>query len=498
MKLKVEYLPIDEIKPYENNAKIHTPEQIDQIKASIQQFGMNDPIGIWSKENIIVEGHGRLLACQELGYKEIPIIRLDDLTDEQRKAYTLAHNQLTMNTGFDLDILNEELENIEIDMSEFGFDEFIVDNIEEEQEIVEDEVPEVPEEPKAKLGNIYQLGNHRLMCGDSTKEEDVAKLMNGVKADMVFTDPPYGMKKENDGVANDNLNYDDLLEFNKKWIPITFNNLKDNGSWYCWGIDEPLMDIYSNILKPMQKENKITFRNLITWDKGNGQGQLSSEFRMFPIADEKCLFVMCGVQGFNTNQDNYFEEWEPVRSYLEKEIKKIGESDQKIANALGYKDGRTVNHWWSKSQWAFPTEENFKALQEYAKSKGISIFENVNGIKAEYEKRKAEYYSTRAYFNNTHDNMNNVWHFSKTSGEERESAGGHATPKPIALCTRAIKSSSRENENVLDVFGGSGSTLIACEQNNRNCYVMELEPKWVDVIIQRWENFTGEKAVKIN
>ena len=108
MKLKVEYLPIDEIKPYKNNAKIHTPEQIDQIKASIQQFGMNDPIGIWSKENIIVEGHGRLLACQELGYKEIPVIRLDDLTDEQRKAYTLAHNQLTMNTGFDLDILNED------------------------------------------------------------------------------------------------------------------------------------------------------------------------------------------------------------------------------------------------------------------------------------------------------------------------------------------------------------------------------------------------------
>ena len=336
-----------------------------------------------------------------------------------------------------------------------------------------------------------EIHSHRLMCGDSTKEEDVAKLMNGVKADMVFTDPPYGMKKENDGVANDNLNYDDLLEFNKKWIPITFNNLKDNGSWYCWGIDEPLMDIYSNILKPMQKENKITFRNLITWDKGNGQGQLSSEFRMYPIADEKCLFVMCGVQGFNTNQDNYFEEWEPVRSYLEKEIKKIGESDQKIANALGYKDRRTVNHWWSKSQWSFPTEENFKALQEYAKSKGISIFENVNGI-------KAEYYLTRAYFDNTHDNMNNVWHFDRAGKDEREHTGGHATPKPIALCTRAIKSSSRENENVLDVFGGSGSTLIACEQLNRNAYLMELEPKWVDVIIKRWEDFTGKKAIKLN
>ena len=497
MNLKIEYVDINSIKPYKNNAKLHPQEQIEQIKKSIEQFGMDDPIGIWKDE--IVEGHGRLIACKELGYTEVPIIRLDHLTDEERKAYTLAHNKLTMNSDFDLDILQEELDNFDtIDMSDFGFDLDL--GIEEEQEIVEDEVPEVPEEPKAKLGDIYQLGNHRLMCGDSTKEEDVAKLMNGVKADMVFTDPPYGMKKENDGVTNDNLNYDDLLEFNKKWIPITFNNLKDNGSWYCWGIDEPLMDIYSNILKPMAKQNKITFRNLITWNKFHNQKPTAIEMmRSYCVYDEKCLFVMCGVQGFNTNQDNYFEEWEPVRSYLEKEIKKIGESDQKIANALGYKDGRTVNHWWSKSQWAFPTEENFKALQEYAKSKGISIFENVNGIKAEYEKRKAEYYSTRTYFDNTHETyMTEVWDFETAVGEERESAGGHATPKPIALCTRAIKSSSRENENVLDVFGGSGSTLIACEQNNRNCYVMELEPKWVDVIIQRWENFTGEKAVKIN
>lgn len=157
MKLKVEYLPIEEIKPYENNAKIHTPEQIQQIKASIEQFGMNDPIGIWSKDNIIVEGHGRLLACQKLGYKEVPVIRLDDLTDEQRRAYTLAHNQLTMNTGFDVDILSEELQNIDLDMSDFGFD-IQFDDIEEEKEIIEDEVPEVPEEPKAKLGDIYQLG----------------------------------------------------------------------------------------------------------------------------------------------------------------------------------------------------------------------------------------------------------------------------------------------------------------------------------------------------
>ena len=494
-KLLIEYVDIDSIKPYENNAKEHPKEQIEQIKKSIEQFGMDDPIGIWKDE--IVEGHGRLIACKELGHKEVPIIRLDHLTDEERKAYTLAHNKLTMNSDFDLDILNDELTNFEtIDMSDFGFD--IDLDIEEEQEIIEDLVPEVPEEPKAKLGDIYQLGNHRLMCGDSTKEEDVDKLMNGNKADMVFTDPPYGMKKENDGVANDNLNYDDLLEFNKKWIPITFNNLKDNGSWYCWGIDEPLMDIYSNILKPMAKENKITFRNLITWDKGNGQGQLSSEFRMYPIADEKCLFVQVGIQCLTLNADQYWEEYEPIRKYLYDERIKCGWDIPTMKTIAGHSD-KSRDHWTSKSQWNLPTEDVYIKFQTWTKEHNIKAFtKQYEELRKQYEELRKQYEELRAYFDNTHDNMNNVWHFSKTSGEERESAGGHATPKPIALCTRAIKSSSRENENVLDVFGGSGSTLIACEQNNRNAYLMELEPKWVDVIIQRWENFTGEKAVKIN
>jgi ParB/RepB/Spo0J family partition protein len=121
MKLKVDYIPIEQLKPYEKNAKIHTDEQIEQIKNSIREFGMNDPIGIWGKDNLIVEGHGRLQACKELGMKEVPIIRLDDLTDEQRRAYTLVHNQTTMNTGFNMGILAEELDNIDIDMSELGF-----------------------------------------------------------------------------------------------------------------------------------------------------------------------------------------------------------------------------------------------------------------------------------------------------------------------------------------------------------------------------------------
>ena len=173
--LKIEYVDIDTIKPYKNNAKQHPREQIEQIKRSIEEFGMNDPIAVWHDE--IVEGHGRILALKELGYTKTPIIRLDELSDEQRKAYGLVHNKLTMNSDFDIDILNEELDNIDLDMSEYGFE--IFDEYDSKVEEDEENIPEPPEEPKAKLGDIYQLGNHFLMCGDSTNGNDVAFLMSG-------------------------------------------------------------------------------------------------------------------------------------------------------------------------------------------------------------------------------------------------------------------------------------------------------------------------------
>ena len=247
------------------------------------------------------------------------------------------------------------------------------------------------------------------------------------------------------------------------------------------------MDIYSNILKAMIKSNQITFRNLITWDKGYGQSQNSDLTRSYATADEKCLFVMCGVQGFNDNSDHYFEKWDKVRLYLSGEAERVGLTAAKLKEITGV---GMYSRWFTKSQWTFITEKHYKELQDH--------YKKYDGFKKEYDELKKEYYSTRAYFNNTHDNMNNVWHFERTTGKEREMAGGHATPKPLKLCARAIKSSSREGEKVLDVFGGSGSTLIACEQLGRHAYVMELEPKWVDVIINRWESYTGKKAVKIS
>lgn len=491
MELKIEYIAVEDLKPYEKNNKKHEDFDIGEIAKSISKYEMIDPVGIWGKDNTIVEGHGRVLACKQLGIDKVPCIRLDHLTDEQRREYAIVHNKSSELALYDFDNLADEL--ADLDLSDFDFDFGIDTDAEEKTEIVEDEAPEVDEEnePITKLGDIWQLGKHRLVCGDSTDKATVELLMNGNKADMVFTDPPYGMKKEAGGVLNDNLNYDDLLEFNKKWIPLTFANTKENGSWYCWGIDEPLMDIYSNIVKPMAKDNKVTFRNLITWDKGNGQGQLSADFRMYPVADEKCLFLMFGQQHLSETQDKWTGEFDWLLDYLTEECAKVGLKKGRAYEEFMGSTNKSQHHL-SKSHFGLMQEEDYKKLQNYAREKGVDAF------KREYEDIKREYYANRAYFDNTHDNMNNVWHFDRTSASERELTGGHATPKPIALCSRAIKTSSRENEIVLDVFGGSGSTLIACEQTNRICYMCELSEKYCDVIIKRYETLTGEKAVLIN
>ena len=482
---------ISDLIPYDNNPR-KNDNAVPDVAESIKQCGDLDPIEI-DENNVILAGHTRLMALMEQGFTETDVIRYTGLTEEQKKKYRILSNKTGEKALWDFDALAEELEGLDFDDYDFGFD-LDFDGNEEPAEIVEDEVPEEVE-TRCKLGDIWQLGNHRLICGDSTDPAVIDRLMDGAKSDMVFTDPPYGMKKESEGVLNDNLNYDDLLDFNRQWIPLTFGALKDNGSWYCWGIDEPLMDIYSNILKPMAKENKITFRNLITWDKGNGQGQLSADFRMYPIADEKCLFVMCGEQDmrFKRNLEEFNEMFEPIRKWFENERKKSGLSVEQISKI----DSTRCSHYWAKVQFEFPTKEAFCKIQTYCVNNGINAFGvEYEEIKKEYEEIKKEFYKGRSYFNNTHDNMNNVWRFDRTGKDEREHTGGHATPKPIALCSRAIKSSSREGEIVLDVFGGSGSTLIACEQLNRKCYMCELSEHYCDVIIQRWENLTGEKAKK--
>ena len=419
-KLTIEYVGIDTIKPYKNNAKLHPQEQIDQIKKSIEQFGMDDPIGIWKDE--IVEGHGRLIACKELGMTEVPIIRLDHLTDEERKAYTLAHNKLTMNSDFDIDILNDELANFDtIDMTEFGFDlDFANDD---EVNVVEDEVPELPEEPKAKVGDIYKLGNHRLMCGDSTNPDDVDKLMQGEMADLVFTDPPYGVSyrgtnnpngREWEIIKNDKLRGDDLFVFLLEAFKNIKRKLKIGGAFYIWYANSNAVQFETAI-----EGAELHKKQIIIWQKGMVLGHSDYHWTYEP-----CIYGC----------------------HPEKNCEWYGDRSQKTL--------------WDLSK---------KELNEMKKDELLNILE-------------------RLY------NDKDVWDIKRDNVMEYL----HPTQKPVALSAKALHNSSQKGDIVLDLFGGSGSTLMGCEQLGRNARIMEFDPKYVDVIIQRWETFTGEKAELLN
>ena len=268
-----------------NNPRIIKDYKFKQLVKSIKEFPEmleKRPIVV-DEDMIVLGGNMRLKACKEAGLKEVHIDIAKDWSDVQKEQFIIKDN-----VGFgewDWEILANEWDSQQLEdwgLEGFPFEEEVLEAEEDNYEAPSDI------QTKIQLGDLITIGEHRLLCGDSTDSDQVAKLMNGEKADLAHNDPPYGMKKENEGVLNDNLNYSDLLDFNKEWIPLQFTHLKENGSWYCWGIDEPLMDIYSEILKPFIKEQKATFRNLITWDKGNGQGQNSELTRSFATADEKC------------------------------------------------------------------------------------------------------------------------------------------------------------------------------------------------------------------
>ena len=477
---------IKKVIPNKENPRIIKDLKFEKLVNSIKEFPQMlklRPIVV-NDEMVVLGGNMRLKACQEAGLKKVHIIKANDLSEEQQKEFIIKDN-----VGFgewDWDILANEWDAEKLE--EWGLDGFPFEEVELEAE--EDNYTE-PDNMQVDvvLGDLIEIGEHRLLCGDSTDSDQVAKLMIGQKADIAHNDPPYGMKKENEGVLNDNLNYSDLLDFNKEWISLQFTHLKENGSWYCWGIDEPLMDIYSEILKPYISEQKATFRNLITWDKGHGQGQNSENTRSYAIADEKCLFAMMGVQGFNNNADNYFEGWDSIVNYLKSEKQKSGLTIKDFKRIAGHSENSGC-HWFDKSQWMMPTKETYNSWRDYCKKN------NNESFKKEYEELKKEYYSTRAYFNNIHDNFNNVWHFDRHIRQGNE--GGHATPKPIPLCERVIKSSCPDNGLVMDVFLGSGSTMVAAHQLKRKCYGMELDPKYCQVIIDRMLKLDDSLKVKIN
>ena len=385
-------MKLKDIKPYEKNPR-KNDEAVKYVAESIKQFGFKVPIVI-DKNNIIVAGHTRYKASKKLGLKEVPCIVADDLTEEQIKAYRLADNKVAELAEWDFDLLGEELDGIlDIDMCDFGFD-FNLE--EEEKEVVEDDFEvELPEEPRTKLGDIYQLGNHRLMCGDSTSITDIEKLMDGNKANMVFTDPPYLM-----GFTG-NVHADGSKSFNSKHGAIKNDKMsREDG-------DQFILDIFTNIKLFNKGAYYVCFYRL----------GLDYIFRALDKLENQYKALIIWNKGNHTlSNSDYMSKYEPI-----------------------------VYGWFDEHL----------------------------------------FYGDRSNFD--------IWDIQRTQKNDL-----HPTMKPIPLCSKAIENSSKKGDIVLDLFGGSGSTLIACEQLGRTCYMNELDPKYVDVIINRWEQFTGRKAVLLN
>ena len=369
-------IKVEDLIPYINNPR-NNENAVDKVASSIAEFGFKNPIVI-DKNNVVINGHTRLLASKKLGLKEVPCIVADDLTEAQVKAFRIADNKTSEYAEWNEELLKIELEQLEdmnfnldelsIDYSDFNM-EVELDNFEDEYDEEGDIIEEPPKVPFSKQQDIWLLGKHRLMCGDSTSEEDVAKLMNGVKADMVFTDPPYGVNYE--GINNDNRDgLDNLLDkaFNNMMI-----NSNEGSSVYCFHSDR-CADIFNDVFRKY-----CHFSSMIIWKK---QSLVLSQ------TDYQSIHEPCMYGWFNNGKHNF------------------------------YGDRKQISVW------------------EY----------------------------------------------------ERETIEGHTTPKPVKLICNALNNSSKKENKVLDLFGGSGSTMIASDILNRINYSMELDEKYVDVIVKRYIN----------
>ena len=387
---RYENVEIEKLKPYKNNARTHSDEQIEKIAKSMKEFGFINPVLVDGNLNVIA-GHGRILGAKKLGMKEVPCLFIEDLTEEQKRAYIIADNRLAEDAGWDKELLKielEDLKNMNFDITLTGFELEDFDFSMDETEVIEDEFDEtVPEEPTSKKGEIYKLGKHFLMCGDSTDINDVEKLMNGVKADMLLTDPPYNVDYEGGTgltIQNDNMDDETFREF----LRVSFFNansvMKEGAVFYIWHADS----------------EGYNFRGAchdIGWKV------------------RQCL-IWCKNTLVMGRQDYHWKH-EPC--------------------LYGWKEG--ASHLWTSDR------------------KQTTVLE-----------------------------------FDRPSVSKE-----HPTMKPVGLFDYLIKNNTKKDDIVLDLFAGSGTSIIACEQNGRIAYSMELDPKYVDVIISRWEKLTGQQAERI-
>lgn len=503
---RIEMWPVARLTPYAGNVKQHPPAQVAQIVRSIEVFGFTAPVLV-DESGEIIAGHGRVLAANALELSEVPVVVARGWSEDMRRAYRIADNKLTENGAWDEAALVEEFRALEASEFDLGLTGFSGDELSALFESVEPgerrreppPPPEPPAKPVTRHGDIWVLGAHRLACCDSREPVEVAALMAGAKAVLLHADPPYGMGKEADGVANDNLYEGKLDAFQLAWWRACRPHLDPNASAYIWGNARDLWRLWWRAglvdLEP------VTLRNEIVWDKGSIAGMRSGDLTQYPEASERCLFFQLGRHVFliNRTKDDYWDGWEDLRVWLCGERDAAGFTPKDVARIC---ENHMYGHWFGKSQWAFISQDNYEKLAQAASGKAFTrpyadVLEEYRAAARIWSgevrgPRAEDFRAGRPFFDNTHDTMRDVWDFPRVSGEERE---GHATPKPVVMMERAIRSSAREGQSVIEPFCGSGSTLIACERTGRRCFTAELEPAWVDVTIERWESLTGKTAV---
>ena len=396
--MKIKQTPIDELIPYASNSRTHSDEQVAQIAASIKEFGFNNPV-LLDKENGIIAGHGRVLAARKLGLKEVPTIELSHLTDTQRKAYVIADNKLALNAGWDMELLSLEMGDLRdegFDLSLIGFNDDELANmfVDKTEGLTDpDEVPDIPDDPVTKEGDVWLLGKHRLMCGSSTDISATEKLFNGVTPDMVFADPPYGI---------------DVVQSNQVGGggPTKFEMIGGGA---------------------VNKGQKIVASNTYAKIEGDETTETAKDFYNTCVALELKNIVLWG--------GNYFTDFlAPSRCWVV----------------------------WDKEMTGNFSEAEM-AWTSFSKG-GIKVFKF-------------------------------LWNGLSREGNRKDELKGrvHPTQKPVGLFCNIFERFDGF-KIIYDGFGGSGSTLIACEKTGRNCLMMELAPEYCDVIIKRWQDFTGEQA----
>lgn len=485
---------VADVIPFAMNSRTHSEAQVAQIAASIREFGFTNPVLIDEANNLIA-GHGRLLAARKLQIEQVPAIVVTGLDDRKRRALVIADNKLSLNAGWDEEILRNELADLGDEYGELmGFSQDELDDILSGNDVTsgltdEDDVPEVPADPVTVLGDIWLLGKHRVMCGDSTSISDVEKLTAGANAQLLHADPPYGMGKASDGVANDNIYNEDLDKFQMEWWATFRTFLVDNASAYIWGNAPDLWRLWYR--GGLGDSEKLEMRNQIVWDKKNIPGMKSDLMTQYPVTTEHCLYFQIGDQFLgNVNTEDFPQDWAGVQGYMEQQAAQAGIKSADIKAVCGVS---MYSHWFTRSQFTLIPQKHYTTL----KIQCPGSFERPwSDLKAEWDSVKdvliKQVQGNRSYFDNAHEIMRDVWDFPRVTGDERHS---HATPKPVAMMERVMKSSLPKGGLCLEPFGGSGSTLMGAEKTGRVCYTMELQPKYCDVIVKRWQAFTGKQAV---